>query len=357
MAKDYYNILGIERNASQDDIKKAFRKLAHKYHPDKNSGDSEKFKEINEAYSVLGDEKKRAEYNTYGKTFSDAQGAGGFGFDWSNMGGTHGGVEFDFGNLGDIFGDFFGGNRARQKRGKDIQIDIRLTFEESIFGAERTVNLHKTSTCDTCKGTKAAPGSNQKTCATCNGKGKVHETRNSFIGSFSSVKTCSACHGSGKIPEKPCDTCKGAGVLKKQQPITIAIPTGVEDGEMVRLAGMGEAIPDGVPGDLYARLHVAHHGTLRKVGMNLVTDLSVKLTTALLGGEYVMKTLDGDITVKIPQGITHGETLRVRNKGVPAERNNKDKRGDLLINISVEIPQKISKKAQKLIEELKGEGL
>lgn len=363
MAKDYYQVLGIDKNASQDDVKKAFRKLAHKYHPDKSDGDAAKFKEINEAYSVLGDEKKRNEYNTYGRTFNDAggpQGGGfggnGFGFDWSTFtGGSQGGVEFDLGNLGDLFGDFFGGGRSRQKRGKDIQIDVDLTFDESIFGVEKKVKITKSSVCSTCKGSRGMPGSAQKTCGTCNGKGKIHETKNSFMGALSSVRTCSSCYGSGKIPEQQCTKCKGTGVHKEPVELTIAIPAGVEDGEMVRMAGNGEAISGGASGDLYVKLHVKRHPSLRKSGYNLVTDLSLKLTTALLGGEYEVETLEGPLTVKIPQGITHGETLRVRGKGVPQE--GRDTRGDLLINITVEIPQKLSKKVHALIEQLKSEGL
>ncbi|HRH25896.1 MAG TPA: molecular chaperone DnaJ [Candidatus Paceibacterota bacterium] len=351
MAKDYYQTLGIDKNASQDEVKKAFRKLAHKYHPDKSDGDAAKFKEINEAYSVLSDDKKRQQYDTYG-----SGGPGGGGFDWSNMAGGFGGqgVEFDFGNIGEIFGDFFGGGRQRTKRGHDISIDIELTFEESIFGTERKVSLNKTSVCDTCKGTRAAPGTNVKTCSTCNGKGKVQETRQTFIGAMSSVKVCTACSGTGKIPETPCGTCKGAGVFKRTEDITIKIPSGVEDGEMVRLPGGGEAVAGGQSGDLYAKLHVEEHETLRKAGNNLVTDRAIKLTTAILGGEETINTLDGDMDVKIPQGITHGETLRVRGKGVPMESG---KRGDLLINIAVDIPAKLSKKASKLIEELKEEGI
>lgn len=363
MAKDYYEILGVNKEASEDDIKKAFRKLAHKYHPDKKDGDATKFKEINEAYSVLSDNKKRNEYNTYGKNFNGAAAGagsnGGFeGFDFSQFtqgfGGKDAGVEFD---LGDIFGSFFGGQgrqAERTKRGRDISIDLELTFSESIFGVERNMFVTKTSLCSQCKGTRAEPGSDYKTCTTCNGKGKIHETKRSFIGAFASVRTCDTCHGSGKIPSHLCKKCKGAGVNHGQEEISVKIPAGVEDGEMIRMTGGGEAIPNSQAGDLYIKIHVRKDKLYRKEGMNLVADISVKLTDALLGGDLPLKTIDGDLTVTIPVGVSHGEILRVRGKGVPIDNY---RRGDLLLKISIVLPQKVSKKAQKLIEDLRQEGI
>ncbi len=364
MAKDYYETLGIERGATQDDVKKAFRKLAHKYHPDKNGGDSSKFKEISEAYSVLGDEKKRAEYNAYGRTFSEggqggagAGGFGDFGFDFSGFNGQ-GFQDFD---LGDIFGEFFGGGRSAQRtrRGRDISIDMELSFSESIFGVERKVLLNKTSHCETCKGSGAEPGTELKSCETCNGKGTVRETRKSLLGSFTTTRTCTECSGSGKIPKEKCHTCRGAGILKKEQEITVKIPAGIENGEMIRLTGAGEAIPNGISGDLYIKIHVKPHAVFSKDGGNLVMNLNVKLSTALLGGEYTISTLDGDLKVKIPAGVVIGEVLRVKGKGVPLDgtTGGKSRRGDLLIKLTIQIPQKLSKSAQKLIEELKKEGI
>ena len=357
MSKDYYAALGIEKGASQDDIKKAFRKLAHKYHPDKNGGDSSKFKEISEAYSVLGDEKKRAEYNTYGRTFSEGAGAGaqGFGaegFDFSGFN-AQGFQDFD---LGDIFGEFFGGGSTRQRarRGRDISIDAELSFSDSIFGVERKILLNKTSYCETCKGSGAEPGTDIKTCETCNGKGTLRETRRSLLGSFTTQKTCTECHGTGKIPKEKCHTCHGAGIQKKEQEITVRIPAGIEVGEMIRLTGAGEAIQGGVSGDLYIKIHVKPHAIFKKDGVNLTMNLNIKLSTALLGGEYTIETLDGDIKVKVPAGVAIGEVLRVKGKGVPIEKN---KRGDLLIKLNIQIPQKLSRSAQKLVEQLKGEGM
>jgi len=362
MSKDYYEVLGVTRDASADDIKKAFRKLAHKYHPDKTGGDASKFKEVNEAYGVLSDEKKRAEYNAYGRTFNDAgrsagggtgfgQGFGGFDFSgFGNAGGE--GVEFD---LGDIFGEFFGGSqRERVKRGRDISIDIELSFSESVFGAERKVLLNKTSVCDICSGSGAKPTTELKTCPTCNGKGKIHETRRSFIGTFTSTTSCGTCFGKGKVPKEKCEKCHGVGILKKEEEISVKIPPGVDSGEMIRLGGKGEAIVGGTAGDLYIKLHIKKHPIFRKDEFNLVMDLNIKLTTAILGGEYTIETLDGNITVKIPQGVSIGETLRVKGKGVPMDKN---KRGDLLIKLHIQLPTKLSKSAEKLVEELKKEGV
>ncbi len=360
--KNYYDILGVDKSASKDDIKKAFRKLAHKYHPDKQGGDAAKFKEASEAYSVLSDDAKRSQYDTYGSVNTGAGGQGGFGgfnpndfggFDFGGAGGQ-GSVEFD---LGDIFNQFFGGGAGRQEqrpRGRDISIDIELSFSESIFGVERKVLLTKSSNCSTCGGNGAKPGTEMMTCSTCNGKGKVHENRRSIFGQVTVAATCKTCHGSGKVPKEKCSTCHGAGVTNKQEEIAVKVPAGIEDGEMIRMTAMGEAITGGTSGDLYIKIHVKQHPVFRKEGLNLVTDLSIKVSTALLGGEYELETLDGKLTIKIPEGIAHGEILRVKGKGVPADRN---RRGDILIRINIELPHKLSKNARKLIEELKKEGI
>jgi molecular chaperone DnaJ len=322
-----------------------------------------KFKEVNEAYSVLSDPKKRAEYDTYGQTFAGgagpSQGAGFGGFDFSGFNGGQGfdfnqnGFEFD---LGDIFGDIFGGGggRSKPKRGRDISIDVELSFSESIFGTERKILLNKTAVCDTCKGNGAKPGTEMHTCRTCNGKGKVHETKNSFMGSFSTVRVCSECEGKGKVPKEKCPTCRGAGVQRKEQEISVNIPSGIDDGEMIRLTGAGEAVPAGTSGDLYIKVHVKRHPIFKKDGINITTDLTLKLSSALLGEEHTMQTLDGEIKVKIPEGVSHGEILRVKGKGVPV---GKGQRGDLLIHLNVKLPNKISKTARKLVEELKKEGI
>ncbi|MFA6552102.1 MAG: molecular chaperone DnaJ [Candidatus Paceibacterota bacterium] len=363
MSKDYYNILGINKGASKEEIKKAFRVLAQKHHPDKKGGDEKKFKEINEAYQVLSDDKKRAEYDSYGRTFSDMGGGQGsgfnpndFGFDFSGFnkegfGDGSGNFEFD---LGDIFGDFFGGGREKAKRGRDISIDIELSFAEAVFGVERKVLLNKISVCETCSGTGAKSGTDMVTCSVCNGKGKIHETKRSFFGAVSSVRTCDNCGGKGKVPKERCHTCGGDGTVRREEEIVIRIPAGIDSGEMIRMSGAGEATQKGTPGDLYVKVHIKPHPIFRKENKDLVTDLNIKLSTALLGGEYNLQTLDGEIKVKIPEGVGIGEILRVRGKGVPID---KVRRGDILIKLNIQMPKKISKEGRKIIEELKREGI
>ncbi len=358
MSKDYYNVLGVQKGASSDEIKKAFHKLAHKFHPDKSTGNADKFKEINEAYQVLSDDKRRAEYDTYGQTFSQfSQGAnaqaGGFaGFnpeDFSN---------FDFSGIGDIFGDIFGGamggSGGRERRGRDISIEISISFKESVFGAEREVLLAKTGKCGVCQASGAKPGSKLKTCTACNGKGKIHETKKSFLGTFSSVTICHTCYGAGQIPEEKCSACKGAGVVRKEESIRIRIPAGIKNGEMIRLTGAGEAVRAGDSGDLYIKVLVGTHPTFSREGDNLLMTLNVKLTDALLGADYVIETLDGSITVSVPAGVSSGEVLRVKGKGVLAGEK---RRGDLMIRLIVKLPAKLSKSARSLVEKLKQEGV
>ena len=358
--RDYYEILGIEKKATKDEVKKAFHKLAHKYHPDKNTGDADKFKELSEAYSILSDDKKRAEYDSYGRTFGGGgPGAGGFGgfqnadFDFSqfqdafNQGGFGG---FDF---GDVFGDLFNGS-TRPRRGRDISIDLEVSFKESIFGTTRKVLLAKTAQCETCGGSGAEPGSSLETCTTCNGAGKVHETTNSFFGSISMTRICDKCHGTGKVPKQKCHTCRGEGVYKKQEEIEIMVPPGISGGEMIRLTGAGEAIAGGSSGDLYVKIHVTGDPRFKKDGIHITTDLSVKLSDALLGTEYKIQTLDGEEAISIPQGVTHGEVITVKGRGVPTGRG---KRGDLLVKVKINLPQKLSRTAKGLVEKLREEGI
>jgi len=287
MAKDYYKILGVEKNASEDEIKKAFRKLAHEHHPDKKGGNEAKFKEASEAYAVLSDKTKRAQYDQFGQAGPQAGGFGGgfnpndFGFDFSGFSSNG---NFDTADLGDILSSIFGGG-ARMRKGRDIQVDIEIDFKESIFGVERKVSI------------------NSKNVA--------------------------------------------------QKEVTIQIPPGIEDGQMIRMTGNGETIENGRPGDLYIKIHVRRHPHLRKEGFNLVTDLAIRLSEALLGSTRTLQTLDGEIELKIPNGSNTGTILRVKGKGVP----HASKRGDLYVRLSVNIPEKLSKESRKLVEELKKEGL
>lgn len=262
MAKDYYKMLGVEKNASQDDIKKAFRKMAHQYHPDKNKGDDSKFKEINEAYQTLSDEKKRAQYDQFSAQGGPASGWGDF--DPSNFSGFQNGQGFDMGDLGDIFSDFFGGGQAqaRTRRGRDISTEIDLAFTEAILGVEKTISINKQSTCETCKGNGAKPGTKMKTCAKCKGQGQLRQVKRSFLGTFENVTMCDECFGEGNIPEEKCATCKGAGVHKKDQQIKLTIPGGINNGEMVKLSGFGEAVSHGKTGDLYVKIKIKKPGKL-----------------------------------------------------------------------------------------------
>jgi len=354
MNNDYYKILGVEKNASKSDIKKAFRKMAHKYHPDKKGGDETMFKKASEAYAVLSDENKKAEYDTYGTTFGNGgAGAGqGFGgFDFSNFA-QQGGMEFD---LGDIFSDMFGGQgRARTKRGSDISIDIEIPFKDSIFGVKRKVLVTKNSTCETCSGTGAKKGSDMVTCSVCNGNGQIHETKRSILGTVSVARMCDSCLGKGQMPKEKCKKCNGQGVGRKQSEISINIPAGINSGEMMRLSGAGEAIAGGVAGDLYIKIHITPDKKWRKEGYNLVTDLNIKLTDALLGAEYNLKTLDGDIKLKVPAGIEFGEILRIKEKGVPMSAT---QRGDIMVKLKIKLPSKLNRRTKKLIEDLKNSGV
>jgi len=362
MAKDYYSTLGVDKRASTEDIKRAFRKLAQKHHPDK-GGDEARFKEITEAYAILADEKRRREYDNYGQAFSGSGPStssggnpfGGPGFDFSQFqqGFGNGGVEFDF---GDIFGDIFGARNARSRtpRGRDISIDLEVPFKDAIFGTKRSVLIAKVASCDICQGTGAKPGTELDTCKTCNGSGRIHETRRSILGEFSSQRVCETCEGSGKVPKEKCAECKGHGVRRREVEIHITIPTGIDDGEMIRLTGQGEAMKAGVAGDLYVKLHVLPHQTFHREGANLVMTLPVKLTDALLGTEVSIETLEGKtLEVKIPAMKKAEELLRVRGKGVPVD----SARGDLIIRLEVALPHKLSHKARTAIDDLKSEGL
>ena len=354
--KDHYSTLGVTKSASKDEIKKAFYKLAAKYHPDKKGGDESKFKEINEAYQILSDERKRKEYDTYGQTFNGAgPQAGGFGGfnqgDFSDM-------QFDFGDLGDIFGDMFGGGfgGAREKRGRDISLEIDVPFTEAIFGTERNVLISKVSSCVTCTGSGARPGTKKKTCTTCNGQGKVRDVKKTFMGSFQTVRTCEVCHGQGQVPEEKCNDCRGAGVLNKREEIHITVPAGISNGEMIRMSGMGEAVQGGITGDLYVKVNVITHKLWKREGNDLVITHEIKLTDALLGAKHSIDGLDGAVEVEIIPGATHGETLRVKGRGVP-HIHEKGRRGDVLVKLSIAMPKKLSRKALAFVEGLKEEGL
>ena len=362
MNKDYYETLGVNKGASKEEIKKAFYQLAHKYHPDKKGGNEAKFKQVNEAYQVLSDDSKRSKYDQFGSQFESAGGGYG-GFDTSGFSGdfsggfSNGGMDFDFGNLNDIFSDFFGGGgRGRQqvRRGRDISTEIQITFTDSIFGIDRKILITKTSNCLTCGGSGAKSDSKMETCKHCNGQGQIRESKRTIFGNVASNKICETCLGIGEVPKEICEKCKGKGVLRREEEISIVIPAGIRDGEMIRMTGMGEAVSKGTTGDLYIKINVAPHPLFKREGNDLVMNLNLKLSDALLGREYPIQTLDGDISVTIPEGVGINEILRVRGKGVPVS---KSKRGDLFIKLNIKLPGRLSRKSREIITELQKEGI
>ncbi len=359
MADNYYDILGVSKSASADDIKKAYRKLAHEHHPDKDKGNEQKFKQINEAYQVLSNAEKKAQYDQYGQTFEQAQrNGGGFagqgnpygGFDFSGGFGQDG-VEFD---LGDIFGDIFGGRgerTARRARGVDLEMPLTITFEQAVFGVDKTITIEKKDKCPTCRGTGAEPGTKIITCPVCHGQGHIRTQRRTIFGNIASSATCERCGGDGKLPESPCHTCKGNGITRQEKTLQIKVPAGIADGQRIRVSGEGEVGYRGsAAGDLYIVIRVQSSKDFVRDGSNLLKDLPVSFTQAALGAKIKVPTLDGDIEVKVSAGTQSGKILRVSGKGVPYI--NSGKRGDLLLTVRVIVPQKLSKKEAELLKDL-----
>lgn len=360
--KDYYTILGVPHNASKDDIKKAYRRLAHQYHPDKAGGNEQKFKEVAEAYHILGDEQKRAQYDRFGATFDPSSGSprqGGWqGQAWDFSDFARGFEGAFSGDLGDIFEDIFsfgGGTRQNTPRGRDIAIDFEIPFREAVFGTERDVLLQKLNICSVCKGEGRESGTEFKSCTHCNGSGTLRESRRSLFGTFTHMRACATCFGKGKVPATKCSACNGTGVRKGSESIAITIPAGINDDEMIKLPGRGEATPGGVPGDLYVKIHVLPNPVFRRAGSDLSAELSIPFTEAALGTTRTIETLDGPLAVYIPAGTNAGDKIAVRGKGIPRSRGGG--RGDLIFTVSIKTPKKISKKAKKLLEELKAEGI
>lgn len=357
--KDYYEILGIAKDASADEIKKAFRKLAVKYHPDKEGGDEAKFKEANEAYEVLKDSTKRQRYDQFGHAgVGGASGGGGNPFDgFQGFGGQGQNMHFDFGDggLGDIFSSFFGGQqssrRTAEDMGRDVQTDFTLSFEEAIFGIEKTVHIEMNDVCSHCKGKRAEPGHDLKTCETCKGSGQVVHQMNTVFGAIQQASVCHTCKGRGKIPEKDCTVCKAKGVERTKQDITIKIPAGIDDGSVIRLREHGEAAANGNKGDLYVQINVKPHKKFTREGDLILSSEHVGMIEAALGTEIEVETVDGKVKMKVPAGTQSGTDFKLSDHGVPHIRDKS--RGAHIVTILVDTPTNLSKEQKKILEELK----
>src|SRR5581483_4445258 len=347
--RDYYEVLGVSRTASEQEIKSAYRKMALQYHPDRNPNNpsaEEKFKECTEAYSVLVDAQKRAQYDRFGHAGVSGAAAGGVGFDPT--------IFQDFSDIfSDLFGfgDFFsgGGGRRRswEQRGADVREDLKLDFEEAVFGATKEVKVRRHEACASCHGSGLASGKSAVTCRTCGGRGQVRYQQ----GFFSISRTCSTCQGTGTVITNPCPTCKGDGRQLRERSIEVKVPAGVEDGTRIRYAGQGEAGVHGGPaGDLYVVLHVSEHPFFERDGRNLLCVLPISFPQAALGAEIEIPTLEGPHTLKIPQGTQSGTVLRVRGKGVPSL--NGHGKGDLLVEVRVQVPTRVGKRERELLQEL-----
>lgn len=352
---DYYKILGVDKKATQDEIKKAFRKKAHQLHPDKKSGDEKKFKEANEAYQVLSDTKKRAQYDQFGSTFqgggAGAGGGQGFGgFDFGNF--SQGGFDFS-GGFEDLFSDFFSGGQTRAQsrsfQGKDIQVDLEITFEEMVRGVKKDIRIRKAVRCKTCQGTGGEPGSREETCKTCNGAGQVRKSVQTILGTMVQTLLCETCHGRGKTFEKECHTCHGAGRNMEEASIAVEIPAGISSGQMLSVSGEGEAGQYGAPsGDLLVAIRVKPDPRFVREGHDIRTKKTIAFATAALGGSVKVETIDGALSMKIPAGTQPGETFRIKGKGIPYLGRNA--RGDQIVNVTVAVPTKLSRKAKEALE-------
>lgn len=357
--RDYYEVLGLQKDASDDEIKKAFRKAAVKYHPDKDGGDEAKFKEASEAYEVLKDSAKRQRYDQFGHAGvggSSGGGAGGNPFEgFGGFGGQN--VHFDFGDggLGDIFGQFFGGGGQRSQgpmRGRDVEASIQLTFEEAIFGVEEKISLDMDDECSHCHGTTVEPGYEMKTCPTCKGAGQQTRIMNTMFGQIQQAVTCETCQGRGKVPEKVCTVCKGKGTERRKQSITLKVPAGIDDGATIRLKERGEAIGGGAKGDLYVHIRVQAHKKFTREGDIILSEEHISFVDAALGTEIDVETVDGAIRMKVPAGTQSGTDFKLSGHGVPHMRGSA--RGSHIVSIIVDTPIKLTKKQKELLEQFEG---
>ncbi|MBP7006334.1 molecular chaperone DnaJ [Patescibacteria group bacterium] len=359
MAKDFYSILGVSKTASPDEIKKSFRRLAHEHHPDK-GGNAERFKDINEAYQVLGDEKKRAAYDRFGSAAFE-QGAGGPG---GFEGGFPGGFNVnmgDMGDLGDMLSEMFGfgrpsGGGSQKPHGQDIAVDVNLSFKEGIFGLTKEVVLVRPDKCETCHGDGAEPGTKRKTCSTCSGSGQVRQAQRTFFGTVQVMAACSTCVGSGTVPETPCHSCKGNGIVRREVKIHVDIPCGVSDGDTLQMPGQGEAAPHGgISGNLYLRLHIANDRTFTREGQRLHSTVEIPYSTLLLGGSVTVQTIDEEVEISIDARTATGTEIVIAGKGVPSRQ--KGRRGDHVVHVSTMVPKKLTREQEQALESLRSAGL
>ena len=358
MAKDYYNILGVSRDASADEIKKAYRRLALKYHPDKGeNGNADKFKEINEAYQALGNEEKRRQYDQFGQTFEGAGAGPGFaGFDFNNFRTE----DFTgFGDFGDIFETFFGGRGARRRspadirRGGDLEIIVDVALRDTIFGEKKEITTTHEIECTDCSGTGSST-KKQSTCAKCGGKGQIDITRQTMLGAFRQVKVCLDCKGLGEVPEKVCRTCRGDGRIKKSEKIKINIPVGINSGQTICVAGRGNAgWRGGAAGDLYVGVNILPDKEYQREGFDLYKTLTIPFTKVMLGGSMKVPTFYESVNVKIPPVSKAGDVLRMRGYGVP--KVNSGNKGDLYLTLDIDVPKRLTIKQRRLLEELDNE--
>ncbi|OGI26085.1 MAG: molecular chaperone DnaJ [Candidatus Moranbacteria bacterium RBG_13_45_13] len=371
MPKDYYNTLGVSKDASDDEIKKAYRKLAHKHHPDKTEGDEAKFKEVNEAYQVLSDKEKRSQYDQYGQTFEQAQSQGGFsGFNgFRDFSSFAEGFDFNFGRGGrsqssysgfeDIFGDIFeqagfggrGRRSARRRRGEDIQVDVEITFSEMAQGSEKEVELYKRVKCSKCHGEGVEPGSKKIKCPKCHGEGEVRTSRRTILGTFQQVSVCPECQGEGKIPEKKCAKCGGDGRVREYENIKIKIPAGIKDGQTIRLENLGEAgEKGGEAGDLYVNVHVLSDERFARDGDDIHSEAKISFSQAALGDKISIETIGGEVKLKIPAGTQSGEIFRLKGHGV--KHLSRFGYGDHYVKIQVATPKNLTREQRELLQKL-----
>ncbi|MEK7539840.1 MAG: molecular chaperone DnaJ [Patescibacteria group bacterium] len=369
MPKDYYSLLGVSKSASQDEIKQAFRKLAHQYHPDKKSGDEAKFKEINQAYQVLGDAQKRQQYDQFGSAdgpqgFGGGHGHGGGmgGMSWEDImrqtqaqggGFQQGGVEFDMGDLGDMFSGMFGGGRQRTrvKKGANLATDMKIEFKEAATGVNKDLNLYKTVACSECSGKGAKSDSDVSKCTTCNGSGSVESIQRTILGAMRTRSTCQTCDGQGQMIKHPCGKCKGMGVVKDNTTISVHVPAGIEDGMTMRVEGGGEQGLRGAPaGDLLITIHINADNRFSREGDNVHFRQEISFSQAALGTKVTVPTLLGEELLKIPAGTQSGTVFTLRSKGFPHLQQRGT--GDQLVEVVVKTPHKVSGKVKSLLKEL-----